>query len=65
MESGILYDLDVIDNLGSAVLLSDKLTFLGNFTCQIIYVYTYLMLSNILKSQINLKVEWRMKWNSE
>ena len=29
METGMLSDLDIIDNLGSAMLLSDKLTFLG------------------------------------
>ncbi|XP_065065550.1 nuclear pore complex protein Nup85-like [Rhopilema esculentum] len=31
METGTLSDLDIIDNLGSAMLLSDKLTFLGKY----------------------------------
>jgi len=31
MDTGTLYDLDVIDSLGPAMLLSDKLTFLGKY----------------------------------
>ena len=33
METGTLYDLDVIDSLGPAMLLSDRLTFLGKTCC--------------------------------
>ena len=42
MGTGTLYDLDVIDSLGSAMLLSDKLIFLGKAFCLLNYLCHYL-----------------------